>query len=93
MSTRPDDRAGDDALWDRAEAALKDALDRRGDPYIVKEGDGAFYGPKIDFLVKDAIGREHQLGTCQLDYVLPERFGLRFIDSEDKEQRMSRRLW
>ena len=87
LSTRPDDRAGDDALWDRAEAALKEALDRRGDPYVVKEGDGAFYGPKIDFLVKDAIGREHQLGTCQLDYVLPERFGLRFIDSEDKEQR------
>ena len=87
LSTRPDDRAGDDALWDRAEADLRGALDSAGHPYEVAEGEGAFYGPKVDFIVKDALKREHQLGTIQLDYVLPERFDLRFIDSADSEQR------
>jgi threonyl-tRNA synthetase len=87
LSTRPDDRAGDDALWDRAEADLRCALDSAGHPYEVAEGEGAFYGPKVDFIVKDALKREHQLGTVQLDYVLPERFDLRFIDSADSEQR------
>ncbi len=87
LSTRPEDRAGDDALWDRAEADLRAALDGTGQPYTVAEGEGAFYGPKIDFIVKDALSREHQLGTCQLDYVLPERFDLRYIDRDDNEQR------
>ena len=87
LSTRPDERAGDDATWDRAERDLRDALDGLGHDYDVTEGDGAFYGPKIDFFVKDALAREHQLGTCQLDYVLPERFELRYFDSEDRERR------
>ncbi len=87
LSTRPEDRAGDDALWDRAEADLRAALDGTGQPYTVAAGEGAFYGPKIDFIVKDALSREHQLGTCQLDYVLPERFDLRYIDRDDNEQR------
>jgi threonyl-tRNA synthetase len=87
LSTRPEDRAGDDALWDRAESALDGALRDGGYEFTVAEGEGAFYGPKIDFIVKDALKREHQLGTIQLDYVLPERFDLKFIDAEDQEQR------
>ncbi len=87
LSTRPEERAGDDALWDRAEAALQTCLERRGDPFEIMPGDGAFYGPKIDFIARDALGREHQLGTIQLDYVMPERFGLRYIDAADQERR------
>lgn len=87
LSTRPEKRAGEDALWDRSEADLRLALKQAGCDYTIAEGDGAFYGPKIDFLVKDALGREHQMGTVQLDYVLPERFDLRYIDAEDREQR------
>ncbi len=86
LSTRPEDRAGEDSLWDRAEADLRGALEKHGHPFKINEGDGAFYGPKIDFIAKDALKREHQLGTIQLDYVMPERFGLRFIDSADNEQ-------
>jgi threonyl-tRNA synthetase len=87
LSTRPEDRAGDDATWDRAEANLREALEQANHAYEIAEGEGAFYGPKIDFLVRDALGRSHQLGTCQLDYNLPERFDLRYIDSDDKEHR------
>jgi len=87
LSTRPPKRAGDDALWDRAEHALATALEHQGQPFAIQPGDGAFYGPKIDFIVRDALRREHQLGTVQLDYVLPERFDLRYIDAEDREQR------
>jgi threonyl-tRNA synthetase len=87
LSTRPADRAGDDSLWDRAEAALEAALLATGHEFTLAPGEGAFYGPKIDFIVEDALKREHQLGTCQLDYVLPERFDLRFIDAHDQEQR------
>ena len=86
LSTRPADRAGDDALWDRAESALHEALDAEGHRYQVQEGDGAFYGPKIDFVVQDALRRKHQLGTCQLDYVLPERFGLTYVDADNSEK-------
>jgi len=87
LATRPENRAGDDALWDRAERDLREALEIEGSEYQVNPGDGAFYGPKIDFVVRDALEREHQLGTCQLDYVLPERFDLRFIDAADGERR------
>jgi len=87
LSLRPPDRAGDDAQWDHAEAALRSALDAQNVEYATAPGEGAFYGPKIDFIVRDALKRQHQLGTIQLDYVLPERFGLRYIDSEDNEQR------
>jgi threonyl-tRNA synthetase len=87
LSTRPEQRAGEDSLWDIAEAALHSALKSNGHAYTVAEGDGAFYGPKIDFIVRDALKREHQLGTAQLDYVLPERFELRYIDADNEEHR------
>jgi threonyl-tRNA synthetase len=86
LSTRPPQRAGDDALWDRAEGDLADALAASGQAYTVNAGDGAFYGPKIDFIVRDALRREHQLGTIQLDYVLPGRFDLHYQDTDDAER-------
>ncbi len=86
LATRPPKRAGADELWDRAEVALESGLKNHGHPYRVNAGDGAFYGPKIDFLVLDALRREHQLGTIQLDYVLPRCFDLRYIDARDHEQ-------
>ncbi len=87
LATRPAERAGDDALWQRAEDALRRALEEHGYAFEIAAGEGAFYGPKIDFLIRDALGREHQLGTVQLDYVQPERFDLRYIDRHDREQR------
>jgi threonyl-tRNA synthetase len=87
LATRPPQRAGDDALWDVAEAALAQALERGGHAHTVAPGEGAFYGPKIDFFVRDALGRQHQLGTVQLDYVQPQNFDLRFIDADDTERR------
>jgi threonyl-tRNA synthetase len=87
LSTRPEKRLGDDALWDRAEKALAGALERQGIPYEVNAGDGAFYGPKIDFQVRDAIGRSWQLGTVQLDYQMPERFELAYIGADGEEHR------
>jgi threonyl-tRNA synthetase len=85
LSTRPEKRIGSDELWDRAEAALAAALDSRGLPYQVNPGDGAFYGPKIDFHVQDALGRSWQLGTVQLDYQLPQRFGLSYVGADGGE--------
>ncbi|GAC1431292.1 MAG: threonine--tRNA ligase [Thermoanaerobaculia bacterium] len=85
FATRPPQRIGDDALWDRAENLLKSALDSLGLPYELKEGDGAFYGPKIDFDVSDSIGRKWQLGTIQLDYNAPERFDLKYIGEDNAE--------
>ncbi len=79
ISTRPDKRIGDDALWDRAEAALKQALESLQIGWSIKEGDGAFYGPKIDFSLKDCLGRIWQLGTLQLDYALPGRLGAEYV--------------
>ncbi|MCP3680625.1 MAG: threonine--tRNA ligase [Gammaproteobacteria bacterium] len=79
ISTRPDKRIGDDALWDRAEAALKQALESLQIGWSIKEGDGAFYGPKIDFSFKDCLGRIWQLGTLQLDYALPARLGAEYV--------------
>ena len=87
LSTRPEKKAGDDTLWDISEAALKAALEAQNQPYTINEGDGAFYGPKIDFVVRDALKREHQIGTIQLDYVLPERFQLKYIDADNGEKR------
>ncbi|MEZ4381526.1 MAG: threonine--tRNA ligase [Nannocystaceae bacterium] len=83
ISTRPESYLGELETWDRAEAALKAALDGQGLQYVINEGDGAFYGPKIDFQVRDALRRSWQLGTIQLDFQLPERFGLEFVDQED----------
>jgi threonyl-tRNA synthetase len=78
LSTRPDKAVGAAEVWDKAEAALQSALDRNGFPYEVDAGDGAFYGPKIDIKITDAIGREWQCGTVQLDLNLPERFELEY---------------
>jgi threonyl-tRNA synthetase len=85
LSTRPEERIGDDALWDRAESALEDALKARGEQYTINEGDGAFYGPKIDLHMTDSLGRAWQLGTVQLDYGMPERFGLVYTGADDQE--------
>jgi len=87
FATRPDNKLGDDALWDKAEGALKAALVETGLAYEVKPGDGAFYGPKIDFDVADSIGRKWQLGTIQLDYLAPERFNLGYIGPDNVEHR------
>ena len=85
LSTRPEKRIGSDELWDRAEGALARALDHQGMPYQVNPGDGAFYGPKIDFHVRDSIGRSWQLGTVQLDYQLPRRFDLKYVGADGAE--------
>jgi threonyl-tRNA synthetase len=87
FATRPPQRIGDDALWDRAEAGLRSALESVGLAYELKEGDGAFYGPKIDFDVADSIGRTWQLGTIQLDYNAGERFDLRYTGEDNVEHR------
>ena len=87
FATRPDQRIGDDAMWDRAEAALEAALQATGLPYERKPGDGAFYGPKIDFDVADSIGRTWQLGTIQLDYAAPERFDLSYVGEDNADHR------
>jgi len=84
LSTRPEKALGDVSLWERAEAALQEQLEASGKPWKLNPGDGAFYGPKIDFHVEDALGRTWQLATCQLDFVLPERFDLTYQDEEDK---------
>ena len=86
--TRPAVRIGEDALWDRAEAGLKAALDATGEAYEINPGDGAFYGPKIDFHVADSIGRTWQLGTIQLDYQAPERFDLKYVGEDNSEHRL-----
>ncbi len=87
LSTRPDKKVGSDETWDHAESALKAALETSGHAYHINEGDGAFYGPKIDVQISDAIGRYFQLGTVQLDFQLPERFDLKFKNSEGNEER------
>jgi len=87
LGLRPEKRIGADALWDRGEAALDDALKKTGRPYVVTPGDGAFYGPKIDFLVRDAIGRPWQLGTIQCDFAQPENFDLTYIGEDGKPHR------
>ena len=87
LSTRPCDRLGSEIEWDRAEAALKDALARQGLDYTLNEGDGAFYGPKIDLHMEDALGRAWQLGTIQLDFQMPGRFGLRYAGSDNAEHK------
>jgi threonyl-tRNA synthetase len=85
LSTRPEKRIGSDEMWDRAEGALARALEERGIAYQVNPGDGAFYGPKIDFHVRDALGRSWQLGTNQLDYQMPQRFGLTYVGADGAE--------
>ena len=87
LSTRPAEFLGEVSTWDHAEASLKAALDRAGQPYTINAGDGAFYGPKIDFDVTDAIGRKWQCATLQLDYQLPERFGLKYTGADNADHR------
>ncbi|EUJ25733.1 threonyl-tRNA ligase [Listeria floridensis FSL S10-1187] len=87
LSTRPEDHMGSDALWDEAEAALANVLESMDYDYKVNEGDGAFYGPKIDIHIKDALGRSHQCGTVQLDYQMPEKFDLTYVDANAEKVR------
>ena len=87
LSTRPEAFLGDVATWDHAEASLRQALDNAGQAYTLNEGDGAFYGPKVDFDVTDAIGRQWQCATIQLDYQLPERFNLTYVGADNAEHR------
>jgi len=85
LSTRPDNKLGTDEEWDYTEGALKAALDRRGIPYTINEGDGAFYGPKIDLHMTDVLGRSWQMGTIQLDSQMPARFGLTYMGADNEE--------
>ena len=87
LSTRPDDSMGSDEDWAHAEQSLRDALDSMGIEYTINEGDGAFYGPKIDFHLKDCLGRTWQCGTIQLDFQLPERFELEYTASDGTKKR------
>ena len=87
LSTRPEKSMGSEEQWAKAEAALAEALDSQGREYELNPGDGAFYGPKIDFHITDALGRSWQCGTCQLDFQMPERFELYYTDNEDRQQR------
>src|ERR687896_611004 len=87
LSTRPEKRVGTEEMWDKAEAALERALEDRGLEYDLNEGDGAFYGPKIDLHITDAIGRSWQLGTVQLDYYMPEQFELAYTGADSADHR------
>ncbi|WP_088547852.1 threonine--tRNA ligase [Paenibacillus aquistagni] len=87
LSTRPEDRMGSDEMWDQAEQALQRVLEARGLPYRINEGDGAFYGPKIDFHILDALKRSWQCGTIQLDYQMPEKFDLSYMGEDGLKYR------
>ncbi|WP_434060211.1 threonine--tRNA ligase [Peribacillus simplex] len=87
LSTRPEDSMGDDSLWEASETALKNVLGSIGIHYQVNEGDGAFYGPKIDFHIKDALKRSHQCATIQLDFQMPDKFDLTYIDENNEKVR------
>jgi threonyl-tRNA synthetase len=85
LSTRPDKKVGTDEEWDFTEGALRAALDRRGIEYALMEGEGAFYGPKIDLHMRDVLGRSWQMGTIQLDAIMPQRFGLTYMGADNRE--------
>nr|WP_186188156.1 threonine--tRNA ligase [Burkholderia gladioli] len=87
LSTRPANRMGDEATWDRLEGALVNALDTMGLDYRLNPGEGAFYGPKLEFVLRDAIGRDWQCGTLQVDMNLPERFGIEYVDEDGQRKR------
>ena len=86
LGTRPEKFMGDKKLWDKAEKVLKEVLKNSGKKFKIAEGDGAFYGPKIDILMKDSLNREWQMGTIQLDMQMPLRFGLKYLDKDGKEK-------
>lgn len=87
LSTKPEKSIGSDEIWEMATGALRDALDARGLDYKVNEGDGAFYGPKIDFHLKDSLGRTWQCGTIQLDFIMPEKFDLNYVGEDGQKHR------
>jgi threonyl-tRNA synthetase len=87
LATRPEKRLGTDAMWDDSESALAKALEQKSLPYVISEGEGAFYGPKLEFHITDALGRPWQLGTIQVDYNLPERFELEYIGADNTAHR------
>ncbi|MEM7662647.1 MAG: threonine--tRNA ligase [Pseudomonadota bacterium] len=87
FSDRPEARIGDDAVWDKSEAALKNALEATGLPFTLNEGEGAFYGPKLEFVLRDAIGRDWQCGTLQVDFNLPERFDSTYVGEDGERHR------
>ena len=87
LSTRPEDSMGSDEDWTTAENALRKALEHENMEYVINEGDGAFYGPKIDFHIKDSLGRDWQCGTIQLDFQMPERFDLNYIGQDGEKHR------
>jgi threonyl-tRNA synthetase len=86
FSDRPENRAGDDAIWDRAEGALRNAVEQTGLPYTMNPGEGAFYGPKLEFVLRDAIGRDWQCGTLQVDFVVPERLGAEYVTEDGSKK-------
>jgi threonyl-tRNA synthetase len=86
LSTRPEERVGSDEIWDKAEAALADALNAKGLPFDLQPGEGAFYGPKIEFTLKDCIGRMWQCGTIQVDFNMPGRLGAEYVDEHSQRQ-------
>ena len=87
FSDRPAKRAGEDAIWDKAEASLKEAVEAAGLPYTLNPGEGAFYGPKLEFVLRDAIGRDWQCGTLQVDFVLPERLDASYVGEDGQKHR------
>lgn len=87
FSDRPEVRAGDDEIWDKAEASLKNAVDATGLEYTLNPGEGAFYGPKLEFVIRDAIGRDWQCGTIQVDFVLPERLDANYVGADGNKHR------
>jgi threonyl-tRNA synthetase len=87
LATRPKHSMGSDEVWEMATACLKNALEKNGTEYKIKEGEGAFYGPKIEFNIKDCIKRNWQLGTIQVDFSMPERFGLEYIATDGERKR------
>ncbi|MAL79471.1 MAG: threonine--tRNA ligase [Sneathiella sp.] len=87
FSDRPEVRAGDDSIWDKAEGALREAIEATGISYTMNPGEGAFYGPKLEFVLTDAIGRDWQCGTLQVDFVLPERLGANYIGEDGAKHR------
>ena len=86
LSTRPEKRVGSDEVWDQAEAALAEALDAKGIKWELQEGEGAFYGPKIEFVLKDCLDREWQCGTLQVDFSMPERLDAHYIAQDNSKQ-------
>jgi threonyl-tRNA synthetase len=87
LSTKPKDAMGTDEEWEIATTALKEAMEANGMPYVINEGDGAFYGPKLDFHLEDSIGRTWQCGTIQLDFQMPQRFDLTYIGPDGEKHR------